>query len=27
LRNFYRELGGAFQQLIKKHFKEDVTLV
>ncbi len=27
LRNFYRELGGAFQQLIKKHFKEDVTLL
>lgn len=27
LRNFYRELGGAFQKLIKEHFKEDVTLL
>jgi LysR family transcriptional regulator, hydrogen peroxide-inducible genes activator len=27
LRNFYRELGASFQQLIKKNFKEDVTLL
>ena len=27
LRNFYRELGSAFQKLIKQHFKEDVTLL
>jgi len=27
LRNFYRELGGAFQKLIKQHFKEDVILL
>ncbi len=27
LRNFYRQLGGEFQSLIKRHFKQDVTLL